>query len=254
LHHHDGGECSHGGHSHGDENDHLEHDHSQHDHSQHDHSQHDHSQHDHSQHDHGQHDHSQHDHSQHDHSQHDHSQHEHGHNHEHGHSHTISNGHSHDHEHNVPEKSHGHDHDQGHNANVTGFFLHILADALGSVGVIISSLLIHYKGMYIADPICSVIISIMIFGSTIPLLYSSGGTLLLQSPGTDKSDRIRSKVEELDEVYKVKTLNLWEIESGAEVCSIHVVVRKDTNSNAVNEKIKQVIKVDNTTIQLVYLS
>lgn len=53
-------------------------------------------------------------------------------------------------------------------------FLHILADALGSVGVIISSLLIKYYGWYIADPICSVIISVLIFVSVIPLIKSTG--------------------------------------------------------------------------------
>ena len=76
--------------------------------------------------------------------------HEHLHNHEeHNHNHSNNHTHKHDHEHNAEPEDHGH----GHNENVYGFFLHILADALGSVGVIISSLLIHYKGMYIADPI-----------------------------------------------------------------------------------------------------
>ena len=95
--------------------------------------------------------------------------------------------HSHDTEHNA--HSHGsdeHSHGHGHNENVYGFFLHILADALGSVGVIISSLLIHYKGLYVADPICSVIISVLIFVSVIPLITSSGSTLLLKNPDEDK--------------------------------------------------------------------
>ena len=45
---------------------------------------------------------------------------------------------------------------------VSGVFLHILADTLGSVGVIISSGLIHYFGWMIADPICSMFISVLI--------------------------------------------------------------------------------------------
>ena len=44
----------------------------------------------------------------------------------------------------------------------TGVFLHILADTLGSVGVIISSGLIHYFGWMIADPICSMFIAVLI--------------------------------------------------------------------------------------------
>jgi len=41
----------------------------------------------------------------------------------------------------------------------TGVFLHILADTLGSIGVIISSLLIRYLGWMVADPICSMLIA-----------------------------------------------------------------------------------------------
>ena len=45
---------------------------------------------------------------------------------------------------------------------LTGVFLHILADTLGSVGVIISSALIHQYGWMISDPICSIIIATLI--------------------------------------------------------------------------------------------
>jgi len=42
---------------------------------------------------------------------------------------------------------------------VLGVFLHILADTLGSIGVIVSSLLIRYFGWMVADPICSMLIA-----------------------------------------------------------------------------------------------
>ncbi len=47
--------------------------------------------------------------------------------------------------------------------------LHVIADTLGSVGVIVSSILIHLYGWMIADPVCSLFISIMIFGSFVAL-------------------------------------------------------------------------------------
>jgi hypothetical protein len=100
---------------------------------------------------------------------------------EHGHSH--ANSHSHSHSHN----SHGHSHSEKFfsihvnvlsnfqlclivsgevNASQSkifqGVFLHILADTLGSVGVILSSILIHYFGWMIADPICSMFIATLI--------------------------------------------------------------------------------------------
>jgi zinc transporter 5/7 len=55
----------------------------------------------------------------------------------------------------------------------SGIFLHILADTLGSVGVIISSTLIHYFHIYIADAVASIVISVLIVMSVIPLVKAS---------------------------------------------------------------------------------
>ena len=63
-----------------------------------------------------------------------------------------------------------------------GVFLHVLADTLGSVGVIISCYLIKYYGLLIADPICSGIISILILMSLYPLLKSTSSILLNETP------------------------------------------------------------------------
>lgn len=64
----------------------------------------------------------------------------------------------------------------------TGIFLHILADTLGSVGVIFSSLLIHWFQWYRADAICSIMISVLIVLSVIPLLKASCKILLQVTP------------------------------------------------------------------------
>ena len=61
-------------------------------------------------------------------------------------------------------------------------FLHVLADTLGSVGVIISTLLIQYFDWNIADPLCSMFIGVMIFLSVIPLLTDTANVLLLRLP------------------------------------------------------------------------
>eukprot|EP01135_Chromosphaera_perkinsii_P007644 Nk52_evm100s914 gene=Nk52_evmTU100s914 len=74
---------------------------------------------------------------------------------------------------------HGHSHD---NSNMKGVFLHVLADTLGSVGVIISYFLIEYFGWSRSDPICSVFIAVLIFLSVIPLLQESLTILLQRTP------------------------------------------------------------------------
>lgn len=106
-----------------------------------------------------------------------------------GHAHHGHGGHDHgDHDH-----GHGHSHD---NENMQGIFLHILADALGSVAVIISTLLTKYYGWSGWDPIASCIIAILIFLSAIPLVRSSGARLMLSLPN-DLEYKIRNALGEL---------------------------------------------------------
>ena len=74
----------------------------------------------------------------------------------HGHSHDGGHGHSHD-------GGHGHSHGGGGGSQIMqGVFLHILADTLGSVGVIISAILMQMFGWMIADPVCSIFIAVLI--------------------------------------------------------------------------------------------
>ena len=65
---------------------------------------------------------------------------------------------------------------------VSGVFLHVLADTLGSVGVIISTVLIENFGWKIADPICSLFIASLIFLSVLPLVKETALILLLRTP------------------------------------------------------------------------
>ena len=101
----------------------------------------------------------------------------------------------HGHHHHHHEHHHGHhDHHHHDNVNMKGVFLHVLADTLGSVGVIISSLMIQYYGWLIADPICSLFIAILVFMSVIPLLRDSTHDLLLSTANQDEVSHTLSKV------------------------------------------------------------
>ncbi|PTU18001.1 hypothetical protein P175DRAFT_0518437 [Aspergillus ochraceoroseus IBT 24754] len=88
----------------------------------------------------------------------------------------FEHGHAHGHDH-----GHGHSHGHG-NENMHGIFLHILADTLGSVAVVISTILVHYSGWSGYDPIASCLIAILIFASAVPLVSSTAKTLLLALP------------------------------------------------------------------------
>lgn len=102
-----------------------------------------------------------------------------------GRSHSSEGGHSH---------GHGHSHNGGHHGHTSssncapqsqilqGVFLHILADTLGSVGVIISALLMSHFGWMIADPICSIFIALLVALSVYPLLRDSIHVIMQRTP------------------------------------------------------------------------
>lgn len=106
--------------------------------------------------------------------------------------------HGHGHDHHNHHHGHGHGHGGHDNPLMQGMFLHILADTLGSVGVITSSVLIELYGWTWADPLCSLFIAIMILYSTWPLLKGSAMTLLQRIPfGVDKKlPEVYQKVRE----------------------------------------------------------
>ncbi|ORX94755.1 cation efflux family-domain-containing protein [Clohesyomyces aquaticus] len=139
-----------------------------------------------------------------------------------GHAH---HGHGHDHD-------HGHDHGHGHshdNENMQGIFLHILADALGSVAVIISTLLTKYYGWSGWDPIASCIIALLIFVSAIPLVKSSGMRLLLSLPA-DVEYGIRNTLQELSSLRGVVGYTVprfWLEDEGAAHAEVHAKESKE---------------------------
>jgi zinc transporter 5/7 len=125
---------------------------------------------------------------------------------EHGHGHSHGHGHGHGHSH----AAHGHDHGpkkevlQSHtpslssaaasptkvakatagshshgSENMQGIYLHIMADALGSLAVVVSTILVRFTSWSGFDPLASCMIAILIFASAIPLVYSTATILLL---------------------------------------------------------------------------
>ncbi len=113
--------------------------------------------------------------------------------------------------------SHGgggsHHHGHSHNANMQGVFLHILADTLGSVGVIASSVLIERYSLFVADPVCSLFIAVTIFASVLPLLRDSARALLLLLPDEAASAAVARCLEEVPRrapgVRSVRRAAVW---------------------------------------------
>lgn len=160
----------------------------------------------------------------------------------HGHSHGGGHGHSHGgqgHSHGGHGHSHGvHAHSEehvGHNTNMEGVFLHVLADTLGSVGVIISTLLIDNFGWNIADPVCSMFIATMILLSVLPLLKETGHILLLRTPVEMEDEIVAAlgKVMSVEGVIGYKDPHFWFHTSSKTMGSLHL----QTAHNVVEQKL-----------------
>lgn len=124
---------------------------------------------------------------------------------------------------------------------MTGVYLHVLADTMGSVGVIVSSFLIQQFGWYIADPICSIIISIMIFVSVIPLLKHSSSMLLLRTPASKQRmfKLLLARILNIEGVVSYRDDHLWQLSGTANVSTIHVQIEINAYEQLISAQVNK---------------
>lgn len=139
-----------------------------------------------------------------------------------------------------------------------GVYLHILADTLGSVGVIISAVLMQLFGWMRADPICSLFIAILIALSVIGLIKESMMILMQRQPqAIDRAlPQCFQKVTGLAGVYSVQEPHFWTLCSDVYVGAIKLEVSKNVDPKYVvthTRMIFESIGVKQITIQLDYV-
>lgn len=125
---------------------------------------------------------------------------------------------------------------QKESLNVRGAFLEVAADALGSLAVIVSAVVILTTGWQAADPVASLAIGLMIVPRTLKLLRETLDVLLESAPKDVDMQEVRAHLLALDGVEDVHDLHAWTITSGMPVLSAHVVVRSDVLNAIGNEK------------------
>ncbi|HZB19729.1 MAG TPA: cation diffusion facilitator family transporter [Blastococcus sp.] len=108
--------------------------------------------------------------------------------------------------------------------NLRGAYLEVLADALGSVAVIVAAVLILTTGWTPADIIASVVIGCLVVPRAWHLLREALDVLLEAAPRGVDLAAVRSHILGVDGVLGVHDLHAWTITSGQPVLSAHVVV------------------------------
>ncbi|GAM24613.1 hypothetical protein SAMD00019534_077880 [Acytostelium subglobosum LB1] len=178
---------------------------------------------------------------------------------DHGHSHGGGGGHSHAHggHHEEPADllAQGQQQQQPkkRSVNIDGVFLHLLADTLGSVGVIISSLIIQIWGYTLADPICSLCISILIFLSVIPLITNTAKTLLQCTPEALTKDvsQIIGNITNIEGVTRYSDFHFWTHSEEMTVSTIRVFVEPNANEKKIRKAIGNIMKDNQITASTV---
>ena len=115
----------------------------------------------------------------------------------------------------------------GHSLNVEGAFRHVMADLMGSIGVVISGVLTLAFGWWIADPILGVLIGALILAGSWRLVGKVFRVLLEGTPAHLDMGRLCSELESVAGVALVHDIHAWTITSGYESLTAHVLVDPD---------------------------
>ena len=141
-----------------------------------------------------------------------------------------------------------------HNLNMRGAFLHVMGDALGSVGAIVAGVLIWRWGLLLADPVISIAMCLLIIYSSWQLIRESVNILLESTPSHINIRAVLETMHAVPGVAGVHDLHVWTISSGMEALSAHVTISPDIAHKSVldslQEQLRESFNINHLTIQI----
>ena len=123
--------------------------------------------------------------------------------------------------------------------NVQGAYIHVATDAVQSMGVIVAGLLLLFFGWFLADPISSMLIAVLIVYSGARIVRRASHILLEGAPSHVDVAALQRVMEAVPEVDRVHDLHTWTITSGYDAMSAHVVIRERTAADRAHEILSQ---------------
>jgi cobalt-zinc-cadmium efflux system protein len=142
----------------------------------------------------------------------------------------------------------------GDSLNVRAATRHVLADLLGSAGVILAALIVLTTGWVKADPAVSVLIGILVLASSWSVLRESVGILLESTPPGIDAEEVGRTMVSLDGVREVHDLHIWTITSGFPALSAHVIVDRGADCHGLRAELERLLHdrygLDHTTLQV----
>ncbi|MFC4598469.1 cation diffusion facilitator family transporter [Cohnella hongkongensis] len=144
--------------------------------------------------------------------------------------------------------------DVKNNLNLRSAYLHVLGDALGSVGAIVAGIVMLAFGWYVADPIISVLVSLLILKSAWGVIKHTVHILMEGTPMTVDQVAVKAALTDIDGVLDVHDLHIWTITSGMDSLSCHLRVEDGADQQDVLQQairtIEDKFKIQHATIQI----
>jgi cobalt-zinc-cadmium efflux system protein len=141
-----------------------------------------------------------------------------------------------------------------HNLNLRGAFLHVLSDAVGSVGAIIAGVVMMTTGWYLADPLIGIFIGGLILFSSWSLVRDSLSVLMQTVPKGIRLEEVRETIEAVAGVSAVHDLHVWAVTSDICTLSAHAVVTRGGDFhevlNGIEDTLRERYNIEHVTIQL----
>jgi len=138
--------------------------------------------------------------------------------------------------------------------NVEGAYLEVLADTVGSVGVIVAAVLLEAFGWWWADPIVAALIGLWILPRTWRLGRQAVRILLQAAPDHLDLARLAADLGAIDGVVDVHDLHVWTLTSEMEAASAHLVAATGTDHHAVLDEARHLLAtrygIDHGTFQV----
>jgi len=138
--------------------------------------------------------------------------------------------------------------------NLEGVLRHSIADALGSVGVIVSGAVILTTGWTPIDPLASIAIAALILVSSWRLIAEPVNVLMEAAPRGIDPDRVGREICALDHVRAVHELHLWTVTSGFDALAAHVVVEREADRDLARRQLEVMLNerfgIEHTTLQM----
>jgi cobalt-zinc-cadmium efflux system protein len=137
--------------------------------------------------------------------------------------------------------------------NARGAYLHVLGDLLASVGTLVAAILIRYTGWLAADPVASILTTVLIVRGAWRLVRESVDILLESTPAHIPLPAVRAQLEAIPGIESVHDLHVWAVTPAVVAMSAHAIVREPGQHQHVLGHVHdamQLFGIQHVTIQL----